>query len=73
LFLATLAYGLGALFHLANQKFNPRLDVAIKASYHAANYCVSDTRVSIRVLSMEVLISGVAIEGISGYVNFGYY
>jgi hypothetical protein len=66
-------YGLGALFHLANQKFNPRLDVAIKASYHVANYSVTDAKVSITGLSMEVVISGIAVEGISGYVDFGYH
>lgn len=66
-------YGLGVLFHLANQKFNPNLDAAFKASYHSANYSVADARLSISGLSLEVVVSGMAVEGISGYINVGYH
>jgi hypothetical protein len=68
-----LPYGLGALYHFNNQKFNPRLDIALVASYHSAVYSVSDERLSITALSMEVIVSRIATEGISGYVNFGYH
>ncbi|MDB4222663.1 hypothetical protein N9850_02740 [Granulosicoccus sp.] len=66
-------YGLGALYHFNNQKFNPSLDIALMASYHSAGYSVSDDKLSITALSMELVISGIAIEGVSGYVNFGYH
>ena len=66
-------YGLGALYHFNKQKFNPRLDIALVASYHSAGYSISDERLSITALSMEVIISRIATEGISGYVNFGYH
>lgn len=66
-------YGLGFTYHFAKQKINPRLDLALKAAYHAVNYRVQETRLSITGLSAELVISGVAAEGISGYINVGYH
>ncbi|MFT5893300.1 MAG: hypothetical protein ACI8VW_000165 [bacterium] len=66
-------FGLGALFYLANQKINPRLDIAFKASYHEAGYSVSEVRLSITGLSLELVVSGTASEGVNGYVNFGHH
>jgi len=68
-----IPYGLGALYNFNNQKFNPRLDIAIKGSYHAAAFNFADSRLSVTALALEVVISGVAVEGISGYVNFGHH
>jgi hypothetical protein len=68
-----LPYGLGVLYHFDNQKFNPRLDIAVKGSYHAAGYRVLDDRLSITSLSLELVVSGIAAEGISGYASVGHH
>ena len=66
-------YGLGFTYYFDKQKINPRLDMALKASYHAANYSVLDARLSLTGLSVELVVSGVAAEGISGYITVGHH
>ena len=66
-------YGLGVVYHFENQKINPNVNVAFKGSYHVAGYRVNDERLSLSGLSLEVAISKLASEGVSGYVNFGYH
>jgi hypothetical protein len=38
-----------------------------------AGYSVADARLSISGLSLEVVVSGTTVEGINGYINFGYH
>jgi len=66
-------FGLGAIYHLDNQRINKNVNIAFKASYHAGDYSLTDLKLNITNTSFELLVSGVAVENVTGYVNFGYH
>lgn len=66
-------FGLGVFVHLPNQKINERLDMALKASYHAGGYTVSGRSLNITATSFELLVSGLAEEGVGGYASLGVH
>ncbi len=66
-------FGLGVFVHLPNQKINERLDMALKASYHAGGYTVSGRSLNITATSFELLVSGLAEEGVGGYASIGVH
>ena len=40
-------FGIGGIYHLDNQRFNRKIDVAFKGSYHAGDYSVSNLKLNI--------------------------
>lgn len=66
-------FGLGVFVHLPNQRINEKLDMALKASYHAGGYTVSGRSLNITATSFELLFSGLAEEGVGGYASLGVH
>ncbi len=66
-------FGLGMFIHLPDQRINEKLDMAFKASYHAASYTVAGRSLNITGSSFELLVSGLAEEGVGGYASVGFH
>ena len=73
-------FGIGAYYHLANQRIAENLDMAIKGSLHLGSYEFSSFGFSIEadytVLSVEALVSSqepISDNGLSWYGNFGIH
>jgi hypothetical protein len=69
-------FGLGVIYHLANQRISQALDIAAKASYHSGEYKVNNDKLDLSSLSFEALLSGrrpLSAGGLGWYGNFGYH
>ncbi len=67
------AFGVGMSFELTNQRMLANLDISFKGSYHVANFGLANQTFNIEGYSLDLVVSGVAAEGVGGYVNFGYH
>lgn len=68
-------FGLGALYHLSNQRISQKVEIAGKASYHFGDFSVDDVDGEISSIALEVLVSGrepVMDNGLAWYSNVGY-
>ena len=68
--------GLGALYHLSNQRISQRVEIAGKASFHFGEFSQGDTEGDLTSLSLEVLISGaepILQSGLAWYAHGGYH
>jgi len=69
-----MAFGLGMTFELTNQRILlPSLDIAFKGAYHVANFNLANQTFNVEGFSIDLLVSGIATEGVGGYANFGYH
>ncbi len=68
-------FGVGALYHLSNQRISDAIEIAGTASYHRGNYDLGITDGDINALALGLIVSGVKPimqNGMAWYTSVGF-